>query len=178
MPALAGSAVRKNAEAAIGVTDSQANTAANVVNCNNLDQNGGNVFYNTVSTLPAGTDAVFPFTAASWIAQANQKAEDRSGTARANGVDLASIDSLGKPYTGTAPSLAGNDNYYTSTQYGNNVYVVVPTNKIGGFTKNAALVSLFSGSSSQLCSASANATATPSASTTSPQVKALAVPRP
>ena len=47
---LAGSAVRKNAEAAIGVTDSQANTAANAVNCNNLDQNGGNVFYNTVST--------------------------------------------------------------------------------------------------------------------------------
>ncbi len=156
---LAGSAVRKNAEAAIGVTDSQANTAANAVGCNNLDQNGGNVFYNTVSGLPSGTDAVFPFTAASWIAQANHVAEDRSGTARANGVDLASIDSLGKPYTGTAPTLNGNDNYYNSSTYGNNVYVVVPTNKISGFTKNAALTSLFAGSSSQICSAAAQATA-------------------
>ncbi|HEY3833090.1 MAG TPA: hypothetical protein VGO03_12415 [Acidimicrobiia bacterium] len=156
---LAGSAVRKNAEAAIGVTDSQANTAANAVSCNNLDQNGGNTFYNTVSSLPSGTDAVFPFTAASWIAQANHTAEDRSNTARANGVDLASIDSLGKPYTGTSPNLDGNDNYYTSSTYGNNVYVVVPTNKISGFTKNAALVSLFSGSTSQICSAAANATA-------------------
>lgn len=156
---LQNSAVRSNFETAIGVTDSQADAAANAVSCNNLEQNGGNTFYNTVSGLPAGTDAVFPFTAASFIAQANQVAEDRSATGRANGVDAGNIDNLGKPYTGTAPNLVANSAYFTSATYGNNVYVVVPTNKITGFTKNAALVSLFTGASAAICSTSAQNTA-------------------
>jgi hypothetical protein len=159
---VAGSAVRSNFEAAIGVTDSQANIAANAAACNNLDQNGGNVFYNTVSGLPAGTDAVYPFTAASFIAQANGVAEDRSGIARANGVDAGNLDGLGKPYTGTAPNLVANPSYNASTTFGNNVYVAVPTNKITGFTKDAALVSLFAGPTAAVCATgtgSAQATA-------------------
>jgi hypothetical protein len=152
---VAGSAVRTNFVAAIGVTDAQANTAANAVSCNNVEQNGGNAFYNLVSSLPAGTDAVYPFTAASWIGQANAVAEDRSGTARANGVDAGNLDGLGKPYTGTAPNLVANSAYFSSATYGNNVYVVVPTNKITGFTKNAALVSLFAGPTAAICQTTA-----------------------
>jgi hypothetical protein len=156
---VAGTAVRSNFVAAIGVTDAQANTAANAVGCNNIDQNSGNDFYNTVSALPAGTDAVYPVTAASWIAQANGVAEDRSGTARANGVDAGNLDGLGKPYTGTAPNLVANSAYFNSATYGNNVYVVVPTNKVTGFTKNAALVSLFAGPTAAICQSAAQTTA-------------------
>jgi hypothetical protein len=156
---LAGSAVRTNFVAAIGVTDAQANTAANAVNCNNIEQNGGNAFFAKVSALPAGTDAVYPFTAASWIAQVNQVADDRSDVARANDVDAGNIDALGKPYTGTAPNLLPNSAYYTSPTYGNNVYIAVPTNKITGFTKNAALTSLFAGATAVVCAGPAQTTA-------------------
>jgi hypothetical protein len=156
---LSGSAVRKNFLKAINVTDATAAIAANAVGCNNIDQNGGNAFYALVSGLPANTDAVFPFTAASWIAQANGVAEDRSGTARANGVDAGNLDGLGKPYSGTAPNLIPSSSYDDSTTYGNNVYVVVPTSKLSGGTKDNAIISLFSGSSSAICSAANQATA-------------------
>jgi hypothetical protein len=39
------------------------------------------------------------------------------------------------------------------------VYVVVPTSKITGFTRNAALVSLFAGASASICATSAQNTA-------------------
>jgi hypothetical protein len=156
---VAGSAVRTNFVAAIGVTDSQANTAANAVNCNNVEQNSGNAFYAKVSALPANTGAVYAFTAASYIAQANGVADDRSDIARANGVDAGNIDSLGKPYTGTAPNLVPNTGYNTSATYGNNVYVAVATNKITGFTKNAALTSLFAGPTAVICGTAAQNTA-------------------
>ncbi len=156
---LAGSAVRSNFETAIGVSDGTADIAAQAVNCDGLEQNGGNTFYNTVSSLPSGTDAVFPFTAASWIAQANGVAEDRSANGRSNGVDAGNADGLGKPYTGTAPNLAANTAYYTSTTWGNNVYVVTATNKISGFTRNTALVSLFTGATASICANAAQTTA-------------------
>ena len=156
---LSGSAVRKNFLKAINVADATANIAAQAVNCNNIDQNGGNAFYAIVSSLPAGTDAVFPFTAASWIAQANGAAEDRSGTARANGVDAGNLDGLGKPYSGTAPNLVPNPTYNASTTYGNNVYVVVPSSTLSGGFKDNAIISLFSGSTSAICSAANQTTA-------------------
>ena len=149
---ISGSTPRSNLESAIGVSDATASAAATAAGCNNLIQNSGNTFYTFASTLGSGKDAVVPISSASWISQANGLAVDRSNTARTGGADLAAIDSLGKPYTGTAPSEAPNTTYYQSTQYGYNVYTVVPTSKLSSFTQDAALESLFVGTGSALCS--------------------------
>jgi len=149
---ISGSTPRSNLEAAIGVSDSVANTAANAAGCNNLIQNSANSFYTFASGLSLGSDAVVPISSGSWISQANGLAVDRSNLARAGGADLAAIDSLGKPYSGSAPSELPNTTYYQSAQYGYNVYTVVPTSKLSGFTQDAALESLFVGSGSSLCS--------------------------
>jgi hypothetical protein len=149
---ISGSTPRSNLETAIGVSDATANTAATAAGCNQIEQNNANNFYTFASGLPSGTDAVIPISSGSWIGQANGVAYDRSATARANGVDLAAIDSLPKPYTGTAPNEVPNTTYYQSTQYGYNVYTVLPTAKLSGFTGDTALESLFVGTSSQLCS--------------------------
>jgi hypothetical protein len=90
-------------------------------------------------------------------------AVDRSATARTNGVDLAAITDgstpLGQPYTGTAPNEVPNTTYYSDTAFGYNLFTVVPSNKISGFTQNLALESLFVGSGSALCSSTAQTTA-------------------
>ena len=92
-----------------------------------------------------------PISSGSWISQNNGVAVDRSNTARADGDDLAAIDSLGKPYTGTGTSELPNTTYYQSTLYGYNVYTVLPTAKLSGFTQDTALESLFVGSGSAIC---------------------------
>jgi hypothetical protein len=148
---ISGSTPRSNLETAIGVSDATANIAANAAGCNNIQQNSGDNFYAFASTLPSGSDAVIPISSGSWISQANGVAVDRSSAARAGGADLAAVDTLGKPYTGSAPEVP-NTTYYQSTQYGYNVYTVLPTTKVTGFTKDAALTSLFVGSTSSLCS--------------------------
>jgi hypothetical protein len=149
---ISGSTPRSNLEAAIGVSDATASAAATAAGCNNKIQNSANDFYSFASTLPTGSDAVIPISSGSWISQANGLAVDRSNLARAGGADLAAIDALGKPYTGSAPSEAPNTTYYQSTAYGYNLYTVVPTAKLSGFTQDAALESLFAGSGSALCS--------------------------
>ena len=149
---ITGSTPRSNLESAIGVSDSTANTAATAAGCAQIQQNSGNAFYTFASTLPSGTDAVIPISVGSWIGQANGVGVDRSNTARANGVTLAAIDSLGIPTTGTIPNLVPKTSYYQNTAYGYNVYTVLPTSKLSGFTQDAALESLFVGSSSALCS--------------------------
>lgn len=141
-----GSGTTKFWEKAIGVTDAQAVAAATASGCYStsapLEENGADSFYNSfASTLPAGTDAVIDFSSAQWISQANGVSLDRSGVARAAGVDLGSIDGIA-PYTGTAPNEAPNTAFYSSTQYGRDVYNVVPTTKIGAFG-DAGLKSLF-----------------------------------
>ena len=148
---ISGSTPRSNLEAAIGVSDATVNIAANAAGCNNIQQNSGDNFYAFASTLPSGSSAVIPISSGSWISQANGVAVDRSSAARTGGADLAAIDALGKPYTGSAPE-APSTAYYTSTQYGYNVFTVLPTTKITGFTKDAALVSLFVGPTASLCS--------------------------
>jgi hypothetical protein len=149
---ISGSTPRSNLETAIGVTDATANTAANAAGCNNIQQNSGDSFYSFASTLPAGSDAVIPISSGSWIGQANGVGVDRSSAARAGGADLAAIDALGKPYTGTAPSEVPNTTYYQSTLYGYNVFTVLPTAKITGFGADHGLLGLFVGSGSALCS--------------------------
>jgi hypothetical protein len=149
---ITGSTPRTNLEAATGVSDSTANTAATAAGCAQIQQNSGNSFYSFASTKASSTAAVvIPISVGSWIGQANQVGFDRSNTARNNGVVLASIDSLGQPTTGSGQSVAPNTTYYQSTQYGYNVYTVLPTSKLTGFTQDQALESLFVGTSSALC---------------------------
>ena len=159
--ALPGSALRKTFEAAISVTDSVATTAATANGCNSLPQNNGNALYGQFGTggtnpLAAGTDVIVPFFASSWIAQADQIGTDNTGTARTNGVGIGTIDGIA-PITGTIPNLLPNTPYYQSG-YGSNDYVVVPTNKVSGAFKNNALVSLFAGATSAICSTAAQNT--------------------
>ncbi len=154
---ISGSTPRTNLETAIGVSDSTANTAATAAGCPSIQQNSGDSFYSAVSSLPSGTDAVIPISSGSWISQFNGVAVDRSSSARAGGVNLAAITNgssvLGKPYTVSAGKEVPNTTYYQDTSYGYNVYTVLPTAKIsGGFGSDAALESLFVGSSSSLCS--------------------------
>ncbi|MGD0381471.1 MAG: hypothetical protein ABSC30_15965 [Acidimicrobiales bacterium] len=163
---ISGSTPRSNLESALGITDAQASAAATAAGCNNITQNSGNAFY---SGLPSAVtsvntnDAVIPISSGSWESQANLVAVDRSATARTNGVDLAAITDgstpLGQPYTGTAPNEVPNTTYYSDTAFGYNLFTVVPSNKISGFTQNLALESLFVGSGSALCSSTAQTTA-------------------
>lgn len=140
---IAGSAPRTNLETALDITDAQVTTAATAAGCNSITQNDGNAFATFTATLPSGAEAVLPISSGSWIGQANELGLDRSNVARSDGDYLSDVDSLGQPYTGTAPNLLPNRTYYESTQYGYNVYTVVPTTSISGFGANAALENLF-----------------------------------
>ena len=147
---ITGSTPRSNLEADIGVSDSTASTAATAAGCNNIQQNSGNSFYSTVSGFASNVDAVIPISAGSWIGQVNGVGLDRSQMSITNGVYLASLDTFGLPYTGTAPSEAPNTTYYQSS-YGYNVFTVLPTSSISGGFADQALQSLFVGTSSALC---------------------------
>lgn len=167
---ISGSTPRSNLESALGISDSTASAAATAAGCNNITQNSGNAFWSglpsavTSSTSSPYDDAVIPISSGSWESQFNQVAVDRSATARSNGAGLAAIDDgssdLGLPYTvNGSDQEVPNTTYYQDTNYGYNLYTVVPSDKISGFTANAALESLFVGSSSSICSSSAQATA-------------------
>jgi len=155
-----GSGTRKFFEKAIGVTDTVAAAAVTASGCSATEENGANTFYTYASGLPAGTDAVIPFSVGSWISQANGAATDASATGRANGVDLANLDALGKPYTGTPGTEAAVTAFYSSTTWGRNVYVVVLTRALGtALGKDTTLQALFSGSTAQICNTTSQATA-------------------
>lgn len=162
---LSGSAVRSNFETAIGVSDSTASTEAEAddpsgtTDCSQVQQNSGNAFWdNFATTLSSGTtDAIIPISSGDWIGQANGVSVDESNTARTEGLTLASITdgsngALGQPFTGTAPNLLPNTTYYEDTNYGYNLYTVVPSSKISGTFADLGLESLFVGPSSALCS--------------------------
>lgn len=163
-----GSGTTKFWETAIGVTSAQAETASQASGCttaptSTLEENGGNSFWNFASTLGANNDAVVDFSAGSWIAQNNGAALDRSATARTNHVDLGAIDpgtgSLGKPYTVTAGTEAPSTTFYSDGTFGRNLHIVVSTPRISGLHSDPGLVSLFAGSTSAICSTTAQNTA-------------------
>jgi hypothetical protein len=153
---ITGSSPRSNLESAIGVSDTTAEAEALADSCDQIQQNSGNAFYNTVNSLPSGTDAIIPISTGDWIAQANGVAVDESSVARGAGYDLGVVSDVtsGKPYTGTAPNLRPNTTYYQNTSYGYNLYTVVPTSKLSGVQEDRGLVSLFAGSSAALCQSS------------------------
>lgn len=158
----AGSGTRSFWETAINVPDATAGAEATAAGCNSSEENGANSFYTFASgaeSSNANTVYIIPFSAGSWAAQANGVAADNSATGRANGVTLGDPDGLGgSPLNGTAPSLTPNTTYYQSPQYGRDLFVVAPTNKVSGLSADRALQGLFGGPSSAICSTGAQAT--------------------
>lgn len=129
------------------------------------EEHNGNGWFASpfITNLAANENAIIPFSAAQWIAQANGAASDRTGTARAAGVDMGGVivcpctpgTDLGKPYTGTGSALAPNAVYFANSTFGRDMYVVVPTAKVPAIGGDAALKSLFRGTTSAICSANA-----------------------
>lgn len=125
--------------------------------CNGtIQENDGNALKAKGLTF-ANSQVIIPFSAANFIAQSNGVAASQLGNAA--GVDLGSIDALGKPFTGTAPSLTPSGTFYASTTYGRDVYNVVNSVRLGGLSStNADLKTLLVGSSSAICSSAAQTT--------------------
>jgi hypothetical protein len=161
---ISGSTPRSNLENALDISDS---TTLGYSGCRQITQNSGNAFFTYASTLGANTDAVIPISVGSWIGQANGVGVDRSNEVRGvTGYGLASITdgttALGSPTTGSGSSLAPSTTYYQDQDgttgggpWGYDVYTVVPTSDLSGAARNTVIISLFDGSSSSLCSTSA-----------------------
>ena len=161
-----GSGTRKFWVGAVGVTDATAGAAADAAasGCGQtIEEHHGDAFNTKAQTiLTSGQAAVFPFSVAQWIAQANHTMNDVSGAARTAGVDLGDIDNVAAgphPYTGTAPNLQPDTGYYFHSSggkvgtFGRDVYNVLRTTKLSGPTGDAGLISLFVGSTSAVCAA-------------------------
>ncbi len=71
-----------------------------------------------------GDGEIIPFSAASWIAQANSVAGVNT-VAAASTVQLGSPVAGAAPFTGTAPSLVPNASYYSNTTFGRDTYLIV-----------------------------------------------------
>jgi hypothetical protein len=138
-------------------TGTTSHTSAVNSGCNasvDYEENGYNSFLASafVTGLTATQDAVIPFSAGSWISQANGVANDRSANGRSGTDKIGAIDAV-SPITGTAPSESPNSTYYASTTYGRDLYIVVPTSKVPNIGGDAGLKSLFKGPASAICSA-------------------------
>jgi hypothetical protein len=149
-----------NLESALGLTSTQIEAAATAAGCNGVQQNSGNSFLTAAEALPGGTaaNAVIPISSGSWIGQANGVGYDRSNLGRAAGVNLANLTGIGEPYTGTAPSEVPNTTYYSNSSWGYNIFDVLPTSKLSGFTQSVPLEDIFVGTGSAICSATNQAT--------------------
>jgi phosphate transport system substrate-binding protein len=100
--------------------------------------------------------------AASFIAQNNGAAPSALGSP-AVGLGAISNDgngnNLGSPYSGTAPNLAPSSTFFNNTTFGRFVYHVFDSARVQpGTLGNAPLKNMFVGTSSVVCSASAQAT--------------------
>jgi len=124
----------------------------------------------TISALTTfGTDDfVIPFSTGSLISQLNGYAKDRSSAAVHNAttpVDMGAIDAFGKAYSGTGTGVcctgtaAPNTTFYASGTgqttatgfYGRDLFTVIDSNRVA----EAAMVSMFEGSTSAVCAQSA-----------------------
>lgn len=101
------SGTRKFFLSAIGVS-----TPGACVNQSTLAENDG-----TVLSTPG---QIIPFSVASWVAQKNGAAQNRTGTAV-----LGSAQGATAPYTGSGSALVPNAAYYNDATWGRDTYVVV-----------------------------------------------------
>lgn len=98
----------------------------------------------------AGKQVIIGFSAANFISQSNGVVVSQLPAGGV--VDLGAIDALGKPYTGTAPTMTPSSTFYASTTYGRDVYNVVSKALLDG-PGNNDIKTLFVGSTSAVCSA-------------------------
>ncbi len=120
------SGTRKFFLAAIGVV-----TPGACVNQSTLAENDG-----TVLNAPG---QIIPFSVASWVAQSNGAAQDRTGAAVLGSAEGATV-----PYTGTGNALVPNAAYYSDSTWGRDTYVVVEFARINSAspTYDATLAAL------------------------------------
>jgi hypothetical protein len=101
------SGTRKFFLSAIGVT-----TPGSCVEQNGVAENDG--------TVLDATNEIIPFSVASFVAQSNGAAQDRTGNAKL-GSPLSTIE----PTTGSGTTLAPNPSYYSNATFGRDTYLVV-----------------------------------------------------
>lgn len=124
------------------------------------EEHDGNEWFASafITGLAANENAIIPFSGAQWVSQGNGVSVDRTGAARAGGVDMGEIIlsatgvSIGKPYVGTPPSYSPNTTFNANTTFGRDMYVVVPTAKVPAIGGDSSLKSLFRGATSAICS--------------------------
>ncbi len=169
----AGSGTRSFWETALGVTDANVVTSTNATTCgsaNEIEENSGNSFLARAQAL-GGTnvDYVIPMSAGAFASQANGAAIDQSANLR-TAESTTPLSGLGEPDSVAPLTLSGgvfspNTNYYqgigTTVHYNRNMYVVVWTTKLGPTSSggDSVIKSLFSGSTSAICSTAAQNTA-------------------
>lgn len=151
-----GSGTYASWNTALGMTAGQ--EATGTTTCNNagtgarLQENDGNGLKAKGDAL-VGKQVIVGFSAANFISQSNGVVTSQLPSP-AGTVDLGAIDALGKPYTGTAPSLVPAAGFYGNTTYGRTVYNVLPTSKVGGLASaNQDVKTMFVGGASAVCSA-------------------------
>ncbi|MFG6403654.1 substrate-binding domain-containing protein [Microbacterium sp. P04] len=76
-----------------------------------------------------GDGEIIPFSAASWIAQANNVSGVNT-IATATGVSLGSPVAGQAPFTGTAPALVPNSGFYSNTTFGRDTYLIVARSRV------------------------------------------------
>jgi len=112
----AGSGTRKFFLGAIGVTDNAALTTC-------VTNNGANPAFASVNendgTALTAVGQIAPFSVASWVAQSNNAAQNRLGSAQ-----LGTPNSTA-PFTGSGTSLVPNAAYYADGTFGRDTYMVV-----------------------------------------------------
>jgi hypothetical protein len=135
-----GTATCNNAALAAGL-----NTTAS----GRSQENDGNGLKARGDLFP-GKQVIIGFSAANFISQTNGVVASQLPAGGV--VDLGSIDALGKPYTGAAPSATPSGTFYASTTYGRDVYNVVSKALLDG-PGNNDIKTLFVGPTSGVCSA-------------------------
>ncbi|GAC1594005.1 MAG: hypothetical protein NVS3B21_15600 [Acidimicrobiales bacterium] len=168
-----GSGTRKFFEGAVAASATQDDTASTT--CNNatsasvpagpveenqprrLQQKGDAFAAAPVAPLTANNEYIIGMSAGSFIAQQNGVSPSTLSSP-ATTVDLGSISNdgtgvnLGKPYTGTAPSLVPSSTFYSNSTFGRNVYYVFDTGRVGAGTfGNVGLKQMFIGATSLIC---------------------------
>jgi ABC-type phosphate transport system substrate-binding protein len=85
-----------------------------------------------------GAGEIIPFSAASWVAQANNVAGVNT-IAASTGVQMGSPVSGATPFTGTAPELVPNSTFYSNATFGRDTYLIVERARVqSSFTYQGA----------------------------------------
>ncbi len=149
-----GSGTFQSWNTAIGVTAAQMAAATATCGAEIQENDAAGLAARGQQPAFAGKQLVIGFSAANFISQSNGVAASQL----APGVDLGSIDALGKPYAGTAPNTTPSATFYASTTYGRDVYNVLPSTIVDGLGNND-LKTLFVGPTSAICAATATVSA-------------------